>query len=208
MNCYLDGLVFRTSDHKKLEVAVKYFDKPIINALSNKSHPCQTISDLLTLNEVFNSLNIDILWIGDLNNVCYSLIESANLISELKLFIYTPSDFKNNLEIKLNQNINFIDNLSDIDLLKIRCVMTDVFISMNDKEDENKYSTLINYKVTQELMNKTSKDSVFMHCLPANVGVEVDEEVFRGHKSIVWKQAYNRYVAQKQLLNLIFQKNN
>ena len=82
MSCYLDYLVFRTNDHKKLELAYKFFKKPIINALSDLSHPCQAISDIYTLKENFGTIdNLNIVWMGDMNNVCYSLVQLANLIS-------------------------------------------------------------------------------------------------------------------------------
>ena len=76
---------------------------------------------------------------------------------------------------------------------------------MNDEENDEKISILKNYRVTSDLMSKTDPRSVFMHCLPAKVGLEVSEEVFRSEKSIVWRQAYNRMVAQKNLLQLIYQ---
>ena len=82
-NCYLDGLIYRTTDHQKLITASQYFEKPIINALSDISHPCQILSDLLTIKEKFQSFDIHILWMRDINNVCFSLIQAANLINEL-----------------------------------------------------------------------------------------------------------------------------
>ena len=103
----------------------------------------------------------------------------------------------------MKSNIILTSNLDKIDLKSINCVMTDVFISMNDKENHKKIETLKPYSVTSELMSKTSSNSVFMHCLPAKVGYEVSEEVFKSDKSIVWKQAYNRMIAQKNLLQLI-----
>ena len=87
MNCYLDGLIYRTNDHQKLINASKFFEKPIINALSDLSHPCQILSDLLTLKEHFGSLNCNILWVGDMNNVCFSLVEASNLIADISLTI-------------------------------------------------------------------------------------------------------------------------
>ena len=90
LNCYLDCIIYRTSDHTKLTKSSKYFKKPMINALSDISHPCQIISDLLTLKDIFGELNIKICWFGDVNNVLYSLIEAANLIEEIELFIFTP----------------------------------------------------------------------------------------------------------------------
>ena len=204
-NCYLDGLIYRTTNHQKLIIASKFFDKPIINALSDVSHPCQILSDLLTLKEQFGSLEIHILWMGDMNNVTYSLVEAANLIEEIKLTICTPEQISTSINWKINSNINIVYNLESIDLSQVNCVMTDVFISMNDEDIEDKISLLKPYCVTSELMVKTASNSIFMHCLPAKVGQEVSEDVFRSPQSIVWRQAYNRMVAQKKLLQFIYQ---
>ena len=204
-NCYLDGLIYRTTDHQKLITASQYFDKPIINALSDISHPCQILSDLLTLKEQFGSLDVHILWMGDMNNVTYSLVEASNLIEEIKLTICTPEQISSSINWKMNSNIEVVTNLKSVDLSQVNCVMTDVFISMNDDESDEKISLLKPYCVNSELMFKTASNSIFMHCLPAKVGFEVSEEVFRSSKSIVWRQAYNRMVAQQKLLQLIYQ---
>ena len=203
MNCYLDGLIYRTTSHQKLIDASKYFQKPIINALSDKSHPCQILSDLFTLNEHFKTLNLDILWIGDMNNVCYSLVEAVNLCDQLTLYICSPKSVSNKIDWVFGENIKVIENLSEINLNEIRCIMTDVYVSMNDKVDNFKISSLKNYIVNEKLMSETHKDSVFMHCLPAKIGSEVTKDVFLSPKSIVWKQAYNRMVVQKKLLQYI-----
>ncbi len=203
MNCYLDGLVYRTADHNKLIKASNYFKKPIINALSDLSHPCQILSDLYTLNEKFSSLNINILWMGDMNNVCYSLVEATNMITELNLTICTPKEISDKIKWQLGSSIKVVNNINDININSINCVMTDVFISMNDKDSKSKINLLKPYCVNSELMSSTSSDSVFMHCLPAKVGLEVSEDVFRGQKSIVWKQAQNRMIAQKNMLQVI-----
>jgi len=204
-NCYLDGLVYRTTDHQKLITASRYFNKPIINALSDISHPCQILSDLLTLKEHFGSLDIHILWMGDMNNVTYSLVEAANLIEEIKLTICAPEQISSSINWKMNSNIKVVSNLKSVDLGQVNCVMTDVFISMNDEDSEDKISLLKPYSVTSELMAKTASDSIFMHCLPAKVGQEVSEAAFRSSKSIVWRQAYKRIVAQQKLLQFIYQ---
>jgi ornithine carbamoyltransferase len=203
MNCYLDGLVYRTSDHNKLIKASKYFNKPIINALSDISHPCQALSDLYSLKENFNSLDVSVLWMGDMNNVCFSLVEVANLIEEFKLIICSPKEISDHLKWNTNNNINIVNKVSDIDLSSIQCVMTDVFISMNDQDNESKVNLLKNYIVNDDLISKTNKNSIFMHCLPAKVGFEVTKSVFESSKSIVWRQAYNRMIAQKKLLQFI-----
>lgn len=204
MDCYLDGLIYRTNDHNKLIKASEYFKKPIINALSDVSHPCQILSDLFTLQEHFGSLNVNVLWMGDMNNVCFSLVEAANLISELQLTICTPMEISDKIKWKFNSNIRVVQSTDHIDLSKVTCVMTDVFVSMNDKVNEDKLTLLKSYNVNSELMSKTSTESIFMHCLPAKIGYEVSDDVFRSVKSIVWKQAYNRMVAQKKLLQFMY----
>ena len=203
MNCYLDGLIYRTTKHERLISASKYFNKPIINALSDQSHPCQILSDLYTLNEHFGSLELNILWMGDMNNVCFSLVEAANIIQDLNLFICSPKNISETIDWPKKSNVKIHNKLDEIDLNKINCVMTDVFISMNDAENDKKVSSLMEYSVNSELMSKTNKNCIFMHCLPAKVGFEVSKEVFNSSKSIVWKQAYNRLVSQKVLLQSI-----
>ncbi len=203
-NCYLDGLVFRTNDHNKLINAAKYFTKPIINALSDQSHPCQILSDLFTLKQHFDTLDINILWMGDMNNVCYSLVEAVNLISEINLTICSPKSISDAREWPKGTNINLVHSLNEINLSSINCVMTDVFVSMNDVDIDGKIDLLKSYCVDSSIMSKTSKNAVFMHCLPAKVGIEVTEEVFSSPQSIVWKQAHNRLVAQNKLLQYMF----
>lgn len=205
MECYLDGLIYRTNDHQKLIQASNFFKKPIINALSDRSHPCQALGDLFTIKEHFSSLNIHILWMGDMNNVCFSLVESVNMINDLNLTICTPRTISDKKKWKFNSNINVISELRDVDLKSVNCVMTDVFISMNDDDSEEKISLLKPYTVNKDLMSKTNSNSIFMHCLPAQIGLEVSEDVFKSSKSIVWKQAYNRMVAQKKLLQYIYE---
>ena len=204
MNCYLDGLIYRTKDHNRLIDSSYYFKKPIINALSDLSHPCQILSDLLTIQEQFGSLDCHILWMGDMNNVCFSLVEAANLINELKLTICSPSSIIKDKNWTFGSNVKVCHNLEEVDLSSVKCVMTDVFISMNDKEGDEKIKLLQPYAVSKELMSKSHTNSVFMHCLPAKVGYEVSEEVFKSSKSIVWKQAYNRLIAQKKLLQFMY----
>lgn len=206
LDCYLDGIIYRTKSHQNFIEASKYFHKPIINALSDISHPCQILSDLITLREHFGFLGLHILWTGDMNNVCFSLVEAANLIEEISVTIFTPKSISETKKWKMNPNIKVVHNLNDIKFDQINCVMTDVFISMNDADNDEKILKLKPFIVNSEMMKQTSSNSVFMHCLPAKVGLEVSEEVFKSKKSIVWRQAYNRMVAQKKLLQFLFQE--
>ena len=201
MSCYLDALVFRTTNHEKLKLASKYFNKPIINALSDISHPCQAISDIYTLKEHFQKEDgFKIVWCGDLNNVLYSLIESMKYLTSSKIDIFTDKQiYENNYENFLNlDNISYHFEIDDKILASADCVMTDVFNSMNDTDD--KEALLKRFMVDNELMKKTSDTAVFMHCLPAKIGSEVSNDVIKGSKSIVLKQAKNRMVAQRGIM--------
>jgi len=201
MSCYLDYLVFRTTDHKKLDLAHKFFKKPIINALSDLSHPCQAISDLYTLKENFGSINnLNIVWMGDMNNVLFSMLEAISFTKNTKVDVFTDEVIysHNKDSFNLNKNINFHFNINEEIIAKANCIMTDVFTSMNDKED--KENLLSKFQVNENIMSLTDKKSVFMHCLPAKIGSEVSEDVIKGEKSIVLAQAKNRLVAQKGIL--------
>jgi len=200
MSCYLDALIFRTTDHKKLDLASKYFNKPIINALSDKSHPCQAISDIFTLKEHFQREdNFNIVWCGDINNVLFSIIEAIEFLDLSKIDIFTDKNIYESSNINKNTDkISYHFELNDNILAAADCVMTDVFNSMNDTDD--KESLLKKFMVDQELMKKTSDSAVFMHCLPAKIGSEVSKDVIKGSKSIVLKQAKNRMVAQRGIM--------
>ena len=201
MSLYLDALVFRTTNHAKLNLASKYFNKPIINALSDISHPCQAISDIFTLKEHFQKDDgFKIVWCGDLNNVLFSLLESMKYLSSSKIDIFTDKNIyeKNHQNFIKLDNISYHFELDDKILNSADCIMTDVFNSMNDKDD--KEDLLKKFMVDRELMKKTSDTAVFMHCLPAKIGSEVSNDVIKGPKSIVLKQAKNRMVAQRGIM--------
>ena len=201
MSCYLDCLVFRTNDHQKLKKANEYFHKPIINALTDKSHPCQAISDIFTLKEQFGRIeNLNISWLGDMNNVLYSLIEITNILGGFNINIFTDEKIYTSLKSKFNLTDNIKVNFElNYDLLSLSdCIMTDVYNSMNDKHD--KEALLSKFQVNSELMAKSKDDAIFMHCLPVGRGEEVTNEVIDGNQSVVWRQALNRVHAQKSII--------
>ena len=201
MSCYLDFLVFRTTDHKKLDIASKFFKKPIINALSDLSHPCQAISDLYTLKEHFGRLdNFNIVWMGDMNNVLLSLAEVMNFTDNSKIDVFTDEKiYESSIQkFKKLNNVNYHFEKKEHILKEADSLMTDVFNSMNDKD--NKEEILSKFQVNEQLMSNTNDKTVFMHCLPAKIGSEVTNEVIKGPKSIVLKQAENRLIAQRGIL--------
>ena len=201
MACYLDCLVIRTSDHKKLELAKKFFKKPIINALSDLSHPCQAISDIYTIKEYFGRLNdINIIWMGDINNVLISLIETLDFLENVKINIFTDESIYTNYKKTLNKfdKIKVHFQINNEILRSADCIMTDVYNSMNDKND--KEPLLKKFQVNKNIMSQLPTNSVFMHCLPAKIDSEVTLEVIKGNQSIVMQQAKNRMVAQRGIL--------
>tara|TARA_B100002019_G_scaffold263195_1_gene251122 strand:- start:1870 stop:2733 length:864 start_codon:yes stop_codon:yes gene_type:complete len=203
MGCYLDGLIFRTSSHEKLLLGHKYMNKPIINALSDKSHPCQILSDLITLYENFKTLEIEISWFGDFNNVLFSLVQAVNLLDSIKLNIFSHISYIKKTKWIFGNNINIYDELDKTAISRSNCIMTDVFISMNDQTDKEKINLLKKFQVNNNIMQEAQEDCIFMHCLPAKIGLEVTKDVIESSQSVVWKQAANRLPAQMRLMKCI-----
>lgn len=199
LSLYLDCIIYRTDNHEKIESAYKFFKKPIINALSEVSHPCQILSDLYTLKEHFGTIeNLNISWFGDLNNVLFSLIEACNILDNFNLNIFTDKNLYEKFQYPKNSKIKFFFDIDKKVLSLSDCIMTDVFFSMNDKS--SKKEILQKFQVNENIMNLCKPDTVFMHCLPANLGEEVSENIFISKHSIVWKQAENRMYIQKNIL--------
>ena len=202
---YADIVMLRTHAHKNVLEFSKNLNIPIINGLTNLSHPCQIMSDVMTFEELKGPIrNKKITWLGDGNNVVYSLIEAA-VQFEFQLSIACPKgyepdkkilqwDKKNNGSISITKNPLEASNNAD-------CVITDKWISMGDKINKNKKKNALKpYQVNKKIMKSAKKDSIFMHCLPANRGEEVTDDVMDGKQSAVWLEALNRIHAQKSII--------
>ncbi len=202
---FIDLLVIRNNNHKLIKNLSLFNILPIINGLSDYSHPCQILSDLLTINEIFGSIkNKKISWVGDYNNVLRSLIELQNLY-QFKLNIVMPKEIikKNKSKIikRYNKNILVTNNIKE-GVQFSDCVMTDVWVSMGEKQSKKKYFK--NYQVNNDVMKYTSRDSIFMHCLPAHRDEEVSSKLMDSKKSVIWQQAQNRmFVQQAIILDLL-----
>ena len=203
---YVDIVMLRTASHKNLQEFGKYLNIPIINGLSDLSHPCQVMSDILTFEEIKGSIkNSVISWLGDgNNNMSNSLIEAAGKFG-FKLNIgcpkkYAPSTKILNWAKKNNVNLTITKDPKEA-VKNSDCVMTDKWVSMNDKVNKKaKKKILKNYQVNKKLMNVASSDAIFMHCLPVGRDEEVTNEIIDGKQSVVWKQALNRVHAQKSII--------
>jgi ornithine carbamoyltransferase len=204
---YADIVMIRTSSHKNLKDFAEHSDIPVINGLSELSHPCQVMSDILTFEE--SKGNIEgktIAWLGDGNNNMSNSFIAAAAKFNFKLNIGCPDKYKPNKKVldwikKIKANINIVKNPAEA-AKNADCIMTDKWISMNDKVDKKKKKNLLKgYQVNRKLMKNAKPDAIFMHCLPVSRGDEVTDEVIDGRQSVVWTQALNRVHAQKSIIN-------
>lgn len=194
-----DGVVLRTIKHSTLEAFAESSTSPIINGLTNLSHPCQLLADMLTFIEHKGSLeNKKVCWVGDFNNVCYSYIEAAEIFN-FNLTIVCPDEYKPK-DLVLNGNVELTSSI-DSGLKEADLVTTDVWVSMGDEKDsERRLSSFSNYQISPAVMDKAKNDALFLHCLPAIRGQEISADMLDDPRSKVWEQAENRLHAQKSLL--------
>ncbi|MDA9336108.1 ornithine carbamoyltransferase [Candidatus Pseudothioglobus singularis] len=198
----VDAVMLRLSSHEDIIEFSKHSSKPVINALSDESHPCQILADLMTYQEMNGSIkNKKIAWIGDGCNVCQTYMQAAGIF-DFELSIATPKGYEpSELFIEnYKKNINFYsDPLMACENADI--IVTDVWTSMG-QESEKKHRELAftGFQVDQNMMNQAKKDAIFMHCLPAYREKEVSSEVIDGNQSVVWSEAENRLHVQKSLL--------
>ena len=198
----VDAVILRISSHEDIIEFSKHSNKPVINALSDLSHPCQILADLMTYQEQKGSINgKKVAWIGDGNNVCQTYMQAAELFG-FELIIACPNGYKPNQSFieSYQNNINYCNNpmdaCKDVDL-----VVTDVWTSMGkESEQKQRESAFKGYQVDQKMMSIANSDALFMHCLPAHRGEEVSKDVIDGNQSVVWHEAENRLHAQKALL--------
>ncbi|MDY6820886.1 MAG: ornithine carbamoyltransferase [Deferribacterota bacterium] len=214
ISLFTDLLVIRTSSHKNVEEFAKYADIPVINALTDKYHPCQVLADMLTIYEIFNTFEgLKIAYIGDGNNIANSLAIACAIFG-LSFSIATPKGYEVSRDIvkkakaiskdfKLFETNKPAEAVIDADI-----VYTDVWISMGDEDKREK--RMLDFKrftVNKELMEKTGKNSYFMHCLPAHIGLEVERDVLYSDRSLIYRQSENRLHIQKALVLKLLQIN-
>jgi ornithine carbamoyltransferase len=183
---------------------------PVINALTDDTHPCQIMADLQTLEEKGLELRgARIAWVGDGNNVCASFIHAAAKFG-FSLAVGTPARFApddEDLDIarELQGKIDLYETAEEA-VAGADVVIADTFVSMGDKDAERRLEILEPYAVTEDLMEMASKGAYFLHCLPAHRGEEVDAEVIDGPQSLVFDEAENRLHAQKAILRWCLEK--
>jgi len=205
---YIDCIMIRNNNHKQIVNLSKENILPIINGLTEYSHPCQILGDFLTLQEHLKSIkNANIAWIGDYNNVLRSLIHLQNIYN-FKLNLIIPKEifknYKKEFQQYKNKNLNhFFDPV--LGTKNSNCIMTDVWVSMGEK-NKNKKKYFKNYTVDKKIISNAKNNVIFMHCLPAKRGQEVTSEVLDGKNSVVLMQAKNRMYVQQAILIYVLKK--
>lgn len=200
----VDGIMLRTDDHAKIEEMAAHATVPVINGLTDMSHPCQIVADLLTVIEHGKALpGLEVAWFGDGNNVLHSILEAAGLM-KFNVRVAVPAGYEpdptfvalaraGGATVTLTQDAAAAAMGADV-------IVTDTWVSMGQAHAEEKLAAMAPYQVNAELMALAKPDAVFLHCLPAHVGEEVSEEVFEGPQSVVFDEAENRIHAQKSVL--------
>lgn len=205
---FLGGMTYRCFSHNDVAELAKYADVPVINALSDKHHPCQAAADLMTVLENFdNPSDIKVAWVGDGNNVLHDLMLACAMLG-IDIHYAVPKGYEpdedvvkrtNDLAKKNKSKVVHTDDpveaVSNADV-----VYTDVFISMGEEHLKDKMKSFEGYQVNEELVNNMNSEWRFMHCLPAHRGDEVTDWVMDHDNSIVFDQAENRMWAQMSLL--------
>jgi ornithine carbamoyltransferase len=212
LESWVHAVVARVFLQSSLEELASHARVPIINALSDKYHPCQALSDLLTLEEVFGGLRgLKVAWLGDGNNVCHSLIVIAARAG-VHLRVATPRGYQPCADVVADARRVARETRGKIELFHdpaeaaagAQAVYTDVWTSMGqEEEDSARRDAFAGFQVNETLMSLAAPDAVFMHCLPAHRGLEVSDAVIDSPASIVFEQAANRLHAQKAILLML-----
>ncbi len=210
---YVHAVMIRAKDHATLEEFAVHSTVPVINGLSDREHPCQVLTDLMTIQEYKNKLDgVNITWIGDGNNVCNSLILASAIVG-MKLTISSPPGYEPDKAIlekakKMNIDLNFeIDPEAAVEDADV--IYTDVWTSMGKEEEKDKRAgSFSNYQVNKRLIQGVKDDVIVLHCLPAHRGEEITEEVIEGPRSVVFEQAENRLHSQKGILLKLMEQEN
>jgi ornithine carbamoyltransferase len=200
---YVDAIMIRTNDPAKLAELVTHASVPVINGLTDASHPCQVMADLMTLEEHRGPLAGKVVaWSGDGSNVAASWIHAAGHFGFTLRLACPPELMPSAQAVAWARGKGATVELSTDPRQAAAgadCVLTDVWMSMG-VSDRNRHNLLAGYQVNQDLMSLAKPDAIFMHCLPAHRGEEVTAEVMDGPQSVVWDEAENRLHVQKGIL--------
>ncbi len=205
---YVDAIMIRTDDHAKVEELAHHASVPVINGLTDLSHPCQIVADLLTITEHGKALpGLELAWLGDGNNVLNSIVEAAGLL-KFNVRIAVPQGYESDdsfIESARAAGANVTLTRDATEAVRgADVIVTDTWVSMGQEHAHNKIAAMMPYQVNEQLMAMAKADAKFLHCLPAHRGEEVTDAVIDGPQSVIWDEAENRLHAQKSILRWCF----
>lgn len=203
-----DAIMIRTDDHAKIEELAANASVPVINGLTDLSHPCQIVADLLTLIEHGKALpGLEVAWLGDSNNVLNSIVEAAGLMKfNVRIACpegYDPDQSFVTVAQAAGANITVFRDAMEA-AAGADVIIADTWVSMGQAHAEAKIDAMMPFQVNDVILEKAKADAVFLHCLPAHRGEEVMPSVIDGPQSLVWDEAENRIHAQKSVLRWVF----
>ena len=201
---YVDAIMIRTDDHSKIADLARYAEVPVINGLTDHSHPCQIMADLLTVLEHKGRVaGLGWAWLGDGNNVLHSIIEAGSLLG-FPVRVGCPDGYDPDPAVVASAKARGGDIVFSRDALEVASgadvVVTDTWISMGQAHAEAKLAAMMPFQVNEALMARAAPGAAFLHCLPAHRGEEVVDAVIDGPQSLIWDEAENRLHAQKAVL--------
>ena len=205
---YVDAIMIRTDDHAKVEELAHHASVPVINGLTDLSHPCQIVADLLTITEHNKALpGLELAWLGDGNNVLNSIVEAAGLF-KFNVRIAVPQGYESDDSFiecarAAGANVTLTRDAAEA-VSGADVIVTDTWVSMGQEHAHNKIAAMMPYQVNEQLMAMAKADAKFLHCLPAHRGEEVTDAVIDGPQSVIWDEAENRLHAQKSILRWCF----
>ncbi|MEQ1542710.1 MAG: ornithine carbamoyltransferase [Novosphingobium sp.] len=204
----VDAIMIRTDDHAKIEELAAHASVPVINGLTDASHPCQIVADLLTVIEHGKALpGLELAWLGDGNNVLSSILEAAGLFG-FNVRIGVPQGYDADpayADVAVSRGSRVSVHRDPREAVAgADVVVTDTWVSMGQSGEEARIAAMTPYQVNAGLMALAAPDALFLHCLPAHRGEEVTDAVIDGRQSVVWDEAENRIHAQKSVLRWVF----
>lgn len=209
---YLDGIVIRTFSHQEVEDLAKYSGIPVINALTDYQHPCQVLADLMTITEVFGSLEgKKVAYVGDGNNMANTLLLACAVMG-MDISVATPPNYEPNAKAILEavniaketgSKVELTNNPKEA-VLDADIIYTDVWVSMGQEGEKEKKKAFEGFTINKDLVVLAKPNAIVMHCLPAHKGEEISEDVFEQYADVIFNQAENRLHVQKSLMSYLF----
>jgi len=202
---YVDAIMIRTDDHQKVLDMAAHATVPVINGLTDASHPCQIMADLLTILEAGKALpGLKVAWLGDGNNVLASIMEAGGLM-QFDVVAACPQGYQpSDAEVAKGKGRARVVGTAREAVEGADIIVTDTWISMGQAHAETKLKAMMPFQVDEALMAAAKPDARFLHCLPAHRGEEVTDAVIDGPQSLIWPEAENRLHAQKSVLRWCF----